>query len=119
MMEGMTDTPQRTQDEVAAALRAGRDLGPEYDDAVAASLVERIDGTIDERVRHHVAQHTKDTDRSGIPANTARFVLTLVFMGLSIPLTAIAGGTAGTVGVVALWLGLVVFYLVSVLGLRR
>ena len=87
----MTNNPQRQQDEIAAALRASRELGPEYDEAVAASLVERVDDTIEERVKHHVARQMGANEaRRGLPANNVRMVLSLVCLGISIPTTAIA-----------------------------
>ncbi|MFE3459381.1 hypothetical protein ACFXKD_17700 [Nocardiopsis aegyptia] len=118
----MTPTPSsRRTDEVAAALRAGRELGPEYDDAVAASLVERIDDTIEERVRHHIAHTAAQASpaKAGMPSNTVRFVLSLVCLGVSIPLTAITASLVGGAAVPFVWAGLVLFYVVSVVGLRR
>jgi hypothetical protein len=96
----MTNNPQRQQDEIAAALRASRELGPEYDEAVAASLVERVDDTIEERVKHHVARQMGANEaRRGLPANNVRMVLSLVCLGVSIPSTAIAASMAGPVGI--------------------
>lgn len=118
----MTTSPSsRRTDEVAAALRAGRELGPEYDDAVAASLVERIDDTIEERVRHHIARAPERTPtaQAGMPSNTVRFVLSLVCLGVSIPLTAITASLVGGAAVPLVWAGLVLFYIISVVGLRR
>ncbi|WP_017581157.1 hypothetical protein [Nocardiopsis valliformis] len=116
----MTNNPQRQQDEIAAALRASRELGPEYDEAVAASLVERVDDTIEERVKHHVArQMGANEGRRGLPANNVRMVLSLVCLGISIPTTAIAAGMAGAAGIFLVWAGLIAFYLISVTGLRR
>ncbi|OLT29587.1 hypothetical protein BJF83_10530 [Nocardiopsis sp. CNR-923] len=120
-MDAMTDIPSRRQDEIAAALRAGRELGPEYDDALAASLVDRIDHTIDERVRHHVAEQLGEVSRSrrGMSGNTARFVLALVILGLSVPLTAMAATLVGGEAVVFLWAGMIIFYVVVARGLSR
>ena len=116
----MTDNPQRHKDEVAAALRASRELGPEYDEAVAASLVERVDDTIEERVKYHVAHHAGATEgRKGLPANNVRMILSLVCLGISIPTTAIAAAMAGSTGIFLVWVGLIAFYLISVTGLRR
>lgn len=39
---------------MAAAVAASRELGPEYDDAVAAGLVERIGDEIDRRIDQRV-----------------------------------------------------------------
>ncbi len=117
----MTDNPRRHQDEIAAALRASRELGPEYDEAVAASLVERVDDTIEERVRYHVARRAgADDARVGVSSNTVRMVLALVCLGVSIPVTGIVAALVGSaVSVFMVWAGLIAFYLVAVLGLRR
>lgn len=116
----MTNNPQRQAEEIAAALRASRELGPEYDEAVAASLVERVDDTIEERVKYHVARQTgANESRRGLPSNNVRMVLSLVCLGVSIPATAISAAMAGAGGVFIVWAGLIVFYLISVSGLRR
>lgn len=122
----MTDAPSQRQGEISAALRASRELGPEYDEALASSIVERIDATIEERVRHHVRAEggAKSPDRSGsekagLPSNTVRMVLSLVLLGVSIPVTAIAAAMGGTGSLVLVWIGLIVFYVISVAGLRR
>ena len=121
-MTNMPNHPRGNKDEIAAALRASRELGPEYDDAISASLVERVDEAIEERVKHHVARQVGAQESGkGVASNTVRMVLALVCLGISIPITAIVAvlveGGAGPVFVV--WLGLIGFYLVAVAGLRR
>jgi hypothetical protein len=122
-MAAMTSSSpsSRRVDEVASALQASRELGPEYDDAVAASLVERIDDTIEERVRHHLAQNARRDApaRAGMPSNTVRFVLSLVCLGISVPLTAITASMVGGASLPFVWAGLILFYIISVVGLRR
>ncbi|MEU1901347.1 hypothetical protein ABZ512_23435 [Nocardiopsis dassonvillei] len=119
-MVTMTDHPQRHSDEIAAALRASRELGPEYDEAVAASLVERIDGTVEARVRHHMAAQARtEPAKAGLPSNTVRFVLSLVCLGVSIPVSAITAAVGSPAALPLVWLGLILFYVVSVVGLRR
>jgi hypothetical protein len=49
---------QQTRDEITAAGAAHRELGPGYDDAVAAGLVERIGEEIDKRVDARLAQYS-------------------------------------------------------------
>jgi VIT1/CCC1 family predicted Fe2+/Mn2+ transporter len=51
-------------EEIAASVGAYRDLGPAYDDAVSAGLVERIGAEIDRRVDERVSQY----QRGGEPA---------------------------------------------------
>lgn len=120
-MANMTNHPRGNKDEIAAALRASRELGPEYDDAISASLVERVDDAIEERVKHHVARQVgAQESRKGVASNTVRMVLALVCLGISIPITAIAAAVAGGAGpILMVWLGLIGFYLVAVVGLRR
>lgn len=120
-MSDMTNRAQGNKDEIAAALRASRELGPEYDDAISASLVERVDDAIEERVEHHVARQMGANEAGkGVASNTVRMVLALVCLGVSIPATAIAAAVAGGAGsILMVWLGLIGFYLVAVAGLRR
>ncbi|ASU83766.1 hypothetical protein CDO52_14120 [Nocardiopsis gilva YIM 90087] len=108
------------KDELAASLRAGRELGADYDDAIATSLAERLEQSIDERVRHHLAtQQQRRPQRQGIPTRTARMVLAIVSLGLAIPLTAISAGYAGDGGVIATWIGISVLYILMLIGTRE
>lgn len=84
-------------------LEALRELGPEYSEAAAAAFLEKIDRLIDAKLAARLAD-LEQTRRKTAEEATRRLILTLVF---GIPLTAIAGGTAGTPGVVALWAALV------------
>jgi hypothetical protein len=43
-------------DEIAASVGAYHDLGPAYDDAIAAGLVERIGAEVDRRVDERISQ---------------------------------------------------------------
>jgi hypothetical protein len=47
----------RRDEEIAASVGAHRDLGSEYDDAIAAGLVERIGAEIDRRVDERISQY--------------------------------------------------------------
>jgi len=51
--------PSRDE-EIAASVGAYRDLGPAYDDAVAAGLVERIGAEVDRRVDERLSQYQGD-----------------------------------------------------------
>jgi len=54
----------REDGEIAASVGAHRDLGSEYDDAIAAGLVERIGGEVDRRVDERISRYL----RGGQPA---------------------------------------------------
>jgi hypothetical protein len=47
-------------EEIAASVGAHRDLGPAYDDAIAAGLVERIGAEIDRRVDERISRYQRD-----------------------------------------------------------
>ena len=47
---------QTARDEITAAAAAHRELGPQYDEAVAESLIDRIGEEIDRRVDARVGQ---------------------------------------------------------------
>ncbi|WP_405144925.1 hypothetical protein OG589_44035 [Sphaerisporangium sp. NBC_01403] len=51
----MAESIQR--DDVAATLAARRELGGDYEDALADALVDRIGNTIDERIDARLATH--------------------------------------------------------------
>ena len=97
------------QRDVEAALAARRELGPDYDDHVAAALAERIDQLVaiqlaEARVRGEDLRADREDAQS---ARTQRFVLGLASIGGGIPITAIAGGEVGIVGIVVAWAGIV------------
>ncbi|MDA0567931.1 hypothetical protein LG943_26945 [Streptomonospora sp. S1-112] len=109
--------------DIAASLKAGRELGPDYDDALAAAIVERLERTVDERVSARLAEERRapaapGTEPGGFGSNP-RLVMGLLAMVFAIPLSAIGGSFMGAAGVVLAWVGLLVFYVVSVAGGRR
>lgn len=55
-------TSSRHED-IAASLGAYRDLGPAYDDAIAAGLVERIGAEVDRRVDERISQHKRGDEQ--------------------------------------------------------
>ncbi|GAA1078359.1 hypothetical protein [Nocardiopsis composta] len=116
--------PKAPRDEVAAALQTGRELGPDYDEAIAASLVERIDAAIEARVDAHLAGRLRGEEPKRRVSyeeqwKSPRLILGLIAMVLSIPLTAISGSLLGAEGVLLSWIGMVLLYLIAVLGLGR
>ena len=100
-----------TRREVQAALGARRELGFEYEEAIAEGLLDRVNQLAlmrsseirreSERVDHD-ALAEKDSRRQ-------RFVLGIVSLGTGIPITAIAGNAVepGIVGVLISWAGIV------------
>ena len=61
--------PDRDE-EIAASVGAHRDLGPAYDDAIAAGLVERIGAEVDRRVDERISRYQHD-DRAAAGTDPA------------------------------------------------
>ena len=87
---GLTSLEQ----EVAVHLDTLRQLGPEYTDSTAKALVDQLSPLIDARVQQALAGRGGKADVIG-----ERRRMVAMILGISIPLLAIAGGTAGAVGV--------------------
>ena len=102
--------------ELDATLQARSELGPEYESALIDSFLEkveqRLDGTLDRRVRRHFAEQQMVVARGGTqPARTSgtfgeRFGFGIVSLVLAIPLSAIGVANAGIDGLVVAWLGI-------------
>jgi Flp pilus assembly protein TadB len=92
--------PTVPRDELEAVIEARREVGPSLEPELVDRFVERIERRIDERIRAGTA------NRSSRHSHEA-FVITLVTLGLAIPLIAIAGGTAGLAGILAVCAALV------------
>ncbi|MEV6804349.1 hypothetical protein [Streptomyces sp. NPDC051132] len=99
-----------------ATVRARAELGEEYDSALVDSFLERvgerIDDTVDRRVRRQLAEQrlaeVRGTRRPG-PADSwaERYGFALITLVLAIPLSAIAGALAHLPGLLVAWAGLV------------
>jgi Mg/Co/Ni transporter MgtE len=92
--------PVIPRDELEATIEARREVGPSLEPELVDRFVERIEKRIDERIRAGTASRSSHQSQEA-------FVITLVTLGISIPLIAIAGGTAGLAGVIAVCAALV------------
>ena len=63
---------QTARDEITAAAAAHRELGPQYDEAVAESLIDRIGEEIDRRVDARVGQGQPSRPRGASSAAPRR-----------------------------------------------
>ncbi|MEI7032452.1 hypothetical protein [Streptomyces pratensis] len=101
--------------ELAATLQARGELGAEYETALIDSFLEkveqRLDTTLDRRVRRQLAEQQMTTARGGRPAGPGSFGerngLGIVSLVLAVPLSAIGVANAGIEGLVVAWLGIV------------
>jgi hypothetical protein len=97
--------PTEVQTELAATLAARRELGPAHDDQLVAGFLERIDREIDRRVGERMATLAPRKRRASAlhPGNLA----------ICIPIIAVAGGIAGTAGLIVAFTALVIVFLVA------
>ncbi|GGY99798.1 hypothetical protein CP967_20730 [Streptomyces nitrosporeus] len=103
--------------ELDATLQARAELGPEYETALVDSFLDkvdqRLDSTMERRVRRHLAEQQMAVARNGAqpgrqPAGTfgERFGFGVVSLVLAIPLSAIGVANAGIEGLIVAWLGI-------------
>ncbi|MEV0845439.1 hypothetical protein AB0J21_06030 [Streptomyces sp. NPDC049954] len=110
---------QELKKELNATLQARRELGEDYDSALVESFLEkvdqRIDGTVDRRVRRQLAEQQMVVARGSTPRPTGlpaggwfhRYGFGAASLVLAIPLSAIGAGTAHLPGLIVAWGGIV------------
>ncbi|TGB14117.1 hypothetical protein [Streptomyces sp. MZ04] len=102
--------------ELDATLHARRELGEEYESALVDSFLgkveQRLDGTIDRRMRRHMAEQQMVVARGSRAPNSAvdswgeRFGFAVVTLILAIPLSAIGAANAELPGLLVTWAGI-------------
>lgn len=94
-------------DELQAAVAARHELGERMEAEVVDTFLNRVEQLLDARIDARIDARLRGAgrDRRGRHDATGRIGASL---GLGIPLTAIAGGIAGPVGIIAVWAGIVV-----------
>lgn len=119
----MSQPPYETTSQARAAMAARAELGPDYDDAIAAGLAERVEElvayrTAELRRSDDVSKEDREERRS---RENHRFVLGIISLGSGIPITAIAATNVdqGLLGVIAAWAGIVGVNAVFAWGNRR
>lgn len=112
----------QSEAEVQAALAARRELGPEYDEAIAAGLAERVEQLALARSGElaRVAERGSAAERAEHSSRTQRFVIGIISLGIGIPVTAISATNVepGLLGVAVSWAGIVGVNAVFALGNR-
>jgi hypothetical protein len=119
----MADSSDETRREVEAALATRAELGPEYEEPIAAGLADRVEQLVALRMAEtrrdsSVSKRQLEADRV---SGRQGFVLAMVSVGAGIPITAIAGTQAdpGIVGIAVAWAGLVGVNLAHAWSSRR
>ncbi|MGV9306792.1 MULTISPECIES: hypothetical protein [unclassified Nonomuraea] len=116
----MTSTPG---DELRAAVAARRDLGPDFEDSLVESFLDKIGKEVDRRVDDRVAAesgatwHTLKQQQSITGMRLALAIVSLV-MG-TIATIAITVGDAGLLTYLVVWGGVVLVNVAFTLGSSR
>lgn len=112
-----------TRRDIEAALAARRELGPEYDDQIAAGLAERVETlaqqrSLELRSQQQVERSEESVERS---TRTQQFVLGIISLGTGIPITAISASMVDPplIGVLVSWGGIVAVNVAHALSSRR
>ncbi|MCP3820539.1 hypothetical protein NLX86_21310 [Streptomyces sp. A3M-1-3] len=108
---------QELKKELDATLQARRELGPEYESALVDSFLEkveqRLDGTVDRRVRRQLAEQQMVVARGARSPHAVdgnfgeRFGFGIITMILAVPLSAIGVVQADLEGLLVTWAGIV------------
>ena len=109
----MTDSARddETRREVQAALGARRELGFEYEEAIAEGLLDRVNQLALMR-SSEIRREAERVDHEALAekeSRTQRFVLGIISLGAGIPITAISASTVepSIVGILISWAGIV------------
>jgi hypothetical protein len=113
-----------TPQEIAAALAARKELGPEYEHEIAASLADKVQRRIDSEVSARTAGADDDPKRRDAlevaDAVTARWTaLGSLAAGTAITLGCTGGPDSTPVVVPVAWFGIMVINMAVNLGRRR
>lgn len=130
----MSSSADLTPQEIASALAARRELGPDYEDAIASALAEKMAKEINARVDAELVAQGFPVDkarpgpkpprrpaRDAAGAGGSSTALAVVSLVAGIPITAIAGGTShGNVAAIGIsWLGIALVNMAHALGRRN
>ncbi|TDE38523.1 hypothetical protein [Actinomadura sp. 6K520] len=100
-------TPRLPRDDLAAAMAARRELGPEYDDAFIETVVERIQETLEARPAAVPVQRTRPGPLHGHGGHDHSLAMAVLSLLAAIPLSAIAAVNAGLPGLFVVMTGIV------------
>ena len=100
-----------TEADVAAAWEARKELGPEYEEHIAAGLAERVEELVAYRTAELRTTRSEGSAELELERTSRRqrFVLGIVSLGTGIPITAISAALVepGLLGVAVAWAGIV------------
>jgi len=97
-----------TGDELKAAVSARRDLGPEFEDAVVESFLDKMGKEVDRRVDERLAQAAPKSAAHQGPSDAQRLALAILSLSLGTiaTLALVLGGEGNGGYVLFVWLGI-------------
>ncbi|MEV4013952.1 hypothetical protein AB0J35_25985 [Nonomuraea angiospora] len=106
-------------DELRAAYQARKDLGPEYEDALIQSFLEKMDQEVDRRVEDRLARQRQVGEVQSVAGSGQRLALAIVSVTLGIlgSVAALAAEARGAV--LAIWIGISVVNVAFALGNKQ
>jgi hypothetical protein len=114
---------EETRREVEAALAARRELGLEYEEAIAAGLLDRVNQLALMRASEMRREAERVDQQAEVEksSRTQRFVLGIISLGVGVPITAISASTVepGLLGVAVAWAGIVGVNVAAGINSRR
>lgn len=116
--------PESVREELRASLAAQRELGSDFDPAVAEAFLDRlsrqIDARVDERVAQVKPQARVERPRRGMDFWTAVLALGSIAMGLGAP-SAMSDLPAGVTAMltIVIWVGIVAINVSHAMSRRR
>ncbi|MFG2286032.1 hypothetical protein ACGFOU_08195 [Streptomyces sp. NPDC048595] len=114
--------------ELDATLQTRKELGPAYESELVESFLEKLDESVERRVRRQLAEQQLHVARGARPPHTAqsgnsdfweRFGVAALSLVLAVPLSAIAVSSAELPGLVVCWAGIAAVNAVHSVGIRR
>jgi hypothetical protein len=112
-----------TRREVEAAIAARRELGFEYEEAIAAGLLDRVNQLALMRASEmrREAERVDQVAEAEKATRTHRFVLGIISLGVGVPITAISALNVdpGLLGVLVSWAGIVGVNIAAGISSRR
>jgi hypothetical protein len=108
-LNGSVAAHEELRKDLEATVEARRELGPEFEPELISSFLDRLDHDVDERLK---ALSKKQREDTSIP-------IALGSLALGIPLSGIAGGTAGLAGLVTAWTGIAIVNMAHAWSHRR
>ena len=114
---------EETRRDVQAALGARRELGLEYEEAIAAGLLDRVNQLALMRASEirREAERVDQMAQVEKSSRTHRFVLAIVSLGVGVPITGISATVVepGLVGMAVAWAGIIGVNVAAAIGQRK